>query len=364
MSGPLNGVRIIEFEAIGPSPYACMMLADNGADVIRIGRVGGSPGDDILDVSKDILSRSRRVVRLDLKTPQGVERARELVRTADAIVEGLRPGVMEKLGLGPDVLLADQPKLIYARMTGWGQSGPYAAEAGHDINYIALAGTLHALGREGEKPTPPINLVGDFGGGGMLLAFGIVSAILNARVTGMGQVIDCSMLDGSASLMSMIWSLRAAGQWRDVRGVNLLDTGSHFYDTYETSDGKYVAIGSVEPQFYRKLLDGIGITDLAFDSQMRSASWPELKVRLTEIFKTRTRAEWCEALEYRNACFAPVLSMAEAPHHPHNIERGVFVEVDGVVQPGPAPRYSRTPNATPRMMTRNQDDTDDVFGGL
>ena len=365
MAGPLKNVRIIEFGAIGPAPFACMMLADNGADVIRVTRRAPAWREGVMDASKDVLARSRRVVFVDLKTPAGVAEARALARSADGIVEGYRPGVMERLGLGPTVLLADNPRLVYGRMTGWGQDGPYSQTAGHDINFIALTGALHAFGRAGGKPTPPANLIGDFGGGGMMLAFGMVSAILHARSSGEGQVVDCSMLDGSAILMSMLWSLRAAGVWRDERGVNLLDTGAHFYETYETLDGKYVAIGAVEPEFYSVLLRKLGVAeDSGFERQRDPLAWPTLKEKLAAIFKSKTRQEWCLLLEGSESCFSPVLSMGEAPTHPHNIARDVFLNIGGVVQPRPAPRYSRTANGMPKMPTANQDDRDVVFRSI
>ncbi len=346
MAGPLAGVRIVEMAGIGPGPFAAMMLADHGAEVIRVDRPGPQPPEPVL-------GRSRRSLVVNLKSAEGVAVVRDLVRSADGLIEGLRPGVMERLGLGPEVLLADNPRLVYGRMTGWGQDGPYAAAAGHDINYIALAGALHAFGRAGEKPTPPINLVGDFGGGGMLLAFALVAALLHARQTGEGQVIDCAMTEGAALLMAMIWGLRGLGAWEDRRGVNLLDTGAHFYDTYECADGSHVAIGSIEPQFYAELRRLAGIADdPAFDAQMDRARWPELKERMAAIFRTRTRAEWCALMEGTDVCFAPVLSMAEAPGHPHNRHRGTFGEVAGMVQPMPAPRYSRTPTARPSPAPR------------
>ncbi|MEP6501735.1 MAG: CaiB/BaiF CoA-transferase family protein [Betaproteobacteria bacterium] len=366
MSGPLKHLRIIEFAGIGPAPFGCMMLADNGADVIRVTRTTPSPNDEILDPSKDILARSRRVVRLDLKNPEDVATARRLVRSADAVVEGFRPGVMESLGLGPAELMADHPALVVARMTGWGQDGPLAFTAGHDINYIAVAGALHAFGRAGDKPTPPVNLVGDFGGGGMLLAFGIVSAVLHARATGQGQVIDCAMVDGAASLMGMVWSLRAAGMWKDERGVNLLDTGAYFYDTYETSDARHIAIGAVEPHFHARLLDALGLADdLEFRNGQRDPrAWPRLKERLTAIFLSRTRDQWRDLLEPIDACFAAVLSMDEAPRHPHNVARGLFQVADGVMQPSPVPRYSQTPCDSPRMTPADRDDSQGILAEL
>ncbi len=346
MAGPLAGLRIIELAGIGPGPFAAMMLADHGAEVIRIDRPGAR-----ID-AKDPLLRSRRLIGVDLKSPEGKARVRDLVRGADGLIEGFRPGVTERLGLGPDLLLADNPRLVYGRMTGWGQFGPYAQAAGHDINYIALAGALHAYGRAGEKPTPPINMVGDFGGGGMMLAFGMVSALLHAQKTGQGQVIDAAMTDGSATLMSMIWGFKANGIWSDDRGTNLLDTGSHMYDTYETSDGKWISIGSLEPQFYAELRRLAGLAeDSDFDAQMDRKAWGPLKAKLTALFLSKTRDEWCALMEMTDVCFAPVLSLAEAPAHPHNAARGTFIEVGGVMQPAPAPRYSLTACDTPVMTT-------------
>lgn len=340
--GPLSGLTIIELASIGPGPFAAMMLADHGADVIRIERPGTrhNPFDPLL--------RSRKSVILDLKQPADRERLRTLVRDADGLIEGFRPGVMERLELGPDSLLSGNPRLVYGRMTGWGQVGPYASAAGHDINYVALSGTLAALGRAGGKPTPAINLVGDFGGGGMLLAFGMVSAMLAVKAGSPGQVVDCAMVDGAALLTSMIWGFRAAGDWSDERGTNLLDTGAPFYDTYETADGEHVAIGAIEPQFYSELLRGLGVEDRADLTQQDDKSlWPEQKLAIAEVIRKRTRAEWCDRMEAGNACFAPVLTFDEAVAHPHNALRGTFVEVGGVVQPAPAPRYSVTPCAMP-----------------
>ena len=343
MAGVLEGITVLEFAGIGPGPFACMMLADHGARVIRIERpgAGGRYGDG---GNRDILNRSRERLALDLKDPAAIEQIRELAKSADAIVEGFRPGVMERLGLGPDVLLGDNPKLVYGRMTGWGQDGPMAPLAGHDINYIALSGALHTYGHKGEKPTFPVNAVGDFGGGGMLLAFGVVAAILSARTTGKGQVVDCAMVDGAAILSAMTYTFFGNGIWRDERGVNLLDSGAHFYDTYETADGKWVSIGSIEPQFYALLRQHAGLADdPAFDAQMNQADWPALKEKLTALFKTRTRDEWCGLMDGTDICFAPVLSLAEAPRHPHNVARATFVEDGGMVQPAPAPRFSATP---------------------
>jgi alpha-methylacyl-CoA racemase len=357
MAGPLKGIRIIELAGIGPGPFAGMMLADHGAEVIRVDRPGAR-----ID-ARDPLLRGRRVIGVDLKSAEGKALVLDLVKSADALFEGFRPGVTERLGLGPAECHAVNPALVYGRMTGWGQFGPYANAAGHDINYIALAGALHAYGRAGGKPTPPINMVGDFGGGGMMLAFGMVSALLHAKTTGQGQVIDCAMTDGAAALMAMIWGFRANGIWQDERGVNLLDTGAHMYDTYECADGKFISIGSLEPQFYALLLEKTGLKDDPdFAGQMNAANWPALKDRLTALFKTRTRDDWCADMEMTDVCFAPVLSMAEAPHHPHNAARGTFVEADGVMQPAPAPRYSATISDAPRMTKAA--DTDAILAEL
>lgn len=356
--GPLSGVRILEIAGIGPGPFAAMMLADHGAEVIRVER----PGAPSLLGRNDILARNRRRMVVDLKAAEGADIIRDLATGADGLIEGYRPGVMERLGLGPQELHALNSALVYGRMTGWGQDGPYADAAGHDINYIALSGALHPLGRAGEQPTPPINLIGDFGGGGMMLAFGMVSAILHARATGQGQVVDCAMTDGSALLMSMIWSFRAAGLWSDARGTNLLDTGAHFYDTYETADGGHVAIGAIEPQFYARLKALLGL-DEEFDAQMDRRQWPALKARLAAIFRTRTRDEWCALLEGQDACFAPVLSMAEAAAHPHHVARGTFVNAGGVTQPAPAPRYSAMPAAQPQM-PRAETDSAEILTAL
>ncbi len=343
MAGVLDGITVLEFAGIGPAPFAAMMLADHGARVIRIERPGatGRYGDG---GNRDILNRSRERIALDMKDPAAIAQIRDMVRGADAIVEGFRPGVMERLGLGPEVLLADNPKLVFGRMTGWGQDGPKAPLAGHDINYIALSGALHSYGRAGEKPTPPVNAVGDFGGGGMMLAFGVVAALLSVRTTGTGQVVDCAMVDGAAILSAMTYSFLGNGMWNDERGTNMLDTGAHFYDTYETSDGKWISLGSIEPQFYALLLDRAGLKDdPGFLAQHDRANWGALKDRLTALFLTRTRDEWCALMEDSDICFAPVLSLREAPLHPHNAARGTFVDEGGMVQPAPAPRFSATP---------------------
>lgn len=348
-SGSLAGLKIIEIAAIGPAPFCAMMLADHGAEVIRITPPGADRGG-IFDLSKDILARSRKFMVVDLKQPQGVEAVRDLCRSADGLIEGFRPGVMERLGLGPERLLLDNPKLVYGRMTGWGQTGPRAHTAGHDINYIALSGVLDCVGRAGDRPTPPINLVGDFGGGGMLLAFGMLAAILRAKSTSQGQVIDCAMVDGSALLASMIWSLAAQGAWLDRRGSNMLDSGAHFYDTYACADGGHISVGPIEAKFYSEFLNRLGIPETGeFARQHDRALWPSLKERLAAVFASKTRAQWCALFAGSDACVAPVLSMAEAPHDPHNAARRTFVNAGDVMQPRPAPRFSATPAADPVM---------------
>ncbi|MBX9797097.1 CaiB/BaiF CoA-transferase family protein [Sphingomonas sp.] len=342
MAGALAGVRIIEFAGIGPGPFAAMMLADHGAQVIRIDRPGAR-----LD-PREALLRNRRSVVLDMKSAEGVAAARALCREADGLIEGFRPGVMERLGLGPDVLLADNPTLVYGRMTGWGQTGPYAQAAGHDINYIALSGVLHGIGRPGEAPVPPVNYIGDFGGGGMVMAFGMVAALLAVKNGAPGQVIDTAMTDGSALLAAMSYGFHAQGLMSDTRGTNLLDGGAPFYDCYECADGGHVAIGSIEPQFYALLRAKAGLADdPAFDAQFDRAAWPALKQKLAAVFRTRSRADWCALMEASDVCFAPVLSLAEAPAHPHNVARETFVTVGGAVQPAPAPRFSATPAPIP-----------------
>ena len=335
--GPLNGFRIVELAGIGPGPFCGMMLSDMGAEVIRVERLSGAS-----EAPKDVLARNRRSIAIDLKQAEGVETVLKLVDTADALFEGFRPGVTERLGLGPDTCMARNPKLVYGRMTGWGQEGPMAQAAGHDINYIGLAGALHAIGRAGERPVPPLNLVGDFGGGGMLLAFGLVCALLEAQKSGKGQVVDAAMVDGTAALMAMFFSMAAGGAFKDQRGTNLLDGGAHFYDTYETADAEHICIGSIEPQFYALLVEKAQLDPAVFGAQMDAARWPELKAQLADVFKQKTRAEWCDIMEGTDVCFAPVLSIFEAPEHPHNKARNSFFEVDGVMQQAPAPRFSRT----------------------
>jgi alpha-methylacyl-CoA racemase len=348
MNGPLTGYKVIEIAGIGPGPFAAMMLADMGADVLRVDRAQAVTGGDSSRPSMDLLNRGRRSVGVDLKQPDGAETVLRLVERADALVEGFRPGVAERLGIGPEPCLARNPRLVYGRMTGWGQEGPYAPTSGHDINYIALSGTLSMIGRKGDAPLPPINLVGDFGGGGMLMAFGVVCGLLEAQKSGEGQVVDAAMVDGAALLATMMYTFRGLGMWNEERGTNILDTGAWFYEVYETADGKHVAFGSLEPQFYAEL---IRITGLADDvdgkgplpPQMDRDTWPAMKERLAAVIRTKSRDEWCALMEGTDVCFAPVLGPAEAPGHPHNAHRSTFTEVAGVVQPAPAPRFSRTP---------------------
>jgi alpha-methylacyl-CoA racemase len=335
--GPLSGLKVLEFAGIGPGPFCGMLLSDLGADVVRIDRKGSGRSSPA-----DITARGRRSVALDLKQPAAVEACLKLMENADAVFEGFRPGVMERLGLGPGVALARNPKLVYGRMTGWGQTGPYAKAAGHDMNYIAITGALHAIGTD-EKPVPPLNLVGDFGGGALYLAFGLLAGVISARETGKGQVIDCAMSDGAASLMAMFYGFKAMGMWKDERRSNLLDGGAHFYDTYQCSDGKWVSIGSIEPQFYALLLEKTGITDPQFTNQMSRDEWPALREKLAAVIATKTQAEWCELMDATDVCFAPVLDLDEAPRHAHNVARQTFVEISGVTQPAPAPRFSATP---------------------
>ena len=348
MAGPLSGYRIIEIAGIGPGPFCAMLFADMGAEVIRVERAQAvRPGAS--GKITDISVRSRKNIAIDLKSPEGVEALLKLVEKADAIIEGFRPGVMERLGVGPDACLARNPKIVFGRMTGWGQDGPYALAAGHDINYISLAGALAHYGREGQDPTPPLNMVGDFGGGGMFLAYGVVCALLEAQKSGKGQVVDTAMVDGTAILMSMFWGMKQAGVYDEDRpGTNLLDTGAHFYDAYKTKDGKYVSFGSIEPQFYAEMLQKLGLeNDPEFARQMDKSAWPNLKKRMREIIAGKTRDEWNAIFEMSDVCYAPVLTMSEAAEHPHNIARNAFLDIDGLKQPAPAPRFSRTVPATP-----------------
>ena len=340
--GPLNGFKIIELAGIGPGPFCGMMLADMGAEVIRVERIAAAQATE---APKDVLTRNRRSIAVDLKNPKGVETVLRLVEGADGLIEGFRPGVTERLGLGPEQCQARNPRLVYGRMTGWGQEGPMAQAAGHDINYISLAGALHAIGRPGERPVPPLNLVGDFGGGGMLLAYGMVCGLLEVTKSNEGQVIDAAMVDGTAALMAMFYSMSASGAFDTQRGTNLLDGGAHFYDTYETADGEHVSIGSIEPQFYALLMEKAGLDAEYFQPQMNKGRWGELKAKLTEVFLTKTQAEWCDIMEGSDVCFAPVLNLIDAAIHPHNVARNSYQEVAGVLQQAPAPRFSRTPAA-------------------
>jgi alpha-methylacyl-CoA racemase len=355
-SGPLVGVKVVEFAGIGPGPFCCMLLSDMGADVVRIDRKGGR------SMPKDVTARGRRSVALDMKDANDAAVALALIERADALIEGFRPGVMERLGVGPDVALARNPRLVYGRMTGWGQSGPLAHAAGHDLNYIALSGALYAMGRGDAPPSPPLNLVGDYGGGALYLALGVCAALYEAQRSGKGQVIDAAITDGTASLMGVMYGLRAAGIWNDARDANLLDGGAPFYDVYQTKDDKYVAIGSLEPQFYALLLDKLGLAgDPAFAAQMDRTKWREMSERIASVVKSKTRAEWTALLEGTDVCFAPVLTMGEAPGHPHNVARGAFAEIDGVVQPAPAPRFSRTPAAVQGGPAKPGADTEKVL---
>jgi alpha-methylacyl-CoA racemase len=345
MAGPLAGIRVVEMVGLGPCPFAAMMLADMGAEVIRIDRQSAPAADNpfpMLGTRFDVMARGRRSLALDLKQPAAIELMLQLLEKADVLLEGFRPGVMERLGLGPDACHACNPRLVIGRVTGWGQNGPLVQAAGHDLNYIALTGMLHATGRADTPPAPPLNLVGDFGGGGMMVAFGVVCAVLEARGSGRGQVVDAAMTDGAALLGAMTYGLRAFGSWNERREANLLDGGAPFYDSYSCADGKFITIASLEPQFYASLLRLTGASDPVFDARMDQDRWPHMKERFTALFKTRGRDEWCAVLEGTDVCFAPVLDMAEAPAHPHNRARGTFIEVDGVVQPAPAPRFSRT----------------------
>jgi alpha-methylacyl-CoA racemase len=363
MAGPLTGYRIIEIAGIGPGPFAAMLLADMGAEVVRVERAGAVRGPAPDTPHPDILRRGRRNIALDLKHPDGVATLLDLVAEADALIEGFRPGVVERLGIGPDTCLARNPKLVFGRMTGWGQDGPYSRAAGHDINYISLAGGLAHYGRADGPPTPPLNMVGDFGGGGMFLAYGVVCALLEAQRSGEGQVVDTAMVDGTATLMTMFWALHQMGL-HDItrRGVNLLDTGAHFYDVYECADGEYVSIGSIEPQFYAELMRLTGLEgDDEFANQMDRSQWPHLKERIAELFRTKSRDEWCELMEHTDVCFAPVLRMDEAAQHPHNVARGTFVEHGGLTQPAPAPRFSRTVPAIQRPPAHDGQHTREVL---
>jgi alpha-methylacyl-CoA racemase len=360
--GPLSGLRLIEIAGIGPGPMAAMMLGDMGADIIRIDRTVSHVMDRLSDPKFAVHNRSRRSVSVDLQKPGGAEIVLRLADKADGLMEPFRPGVAERLGIGPDVCLKRNPKLVYGRMTGWGQDGPLAKAAGHDQNYIALSGALHAIGRKGEKPVPPLNLVGDFGGGGMLLAFGMACGLVESIRSGKGQVVDAAMVDGTGLLLGGIWGMAGAGLWDDTkREHNMLDGGAHFYDTYETKDGKYVSIGSIEPQFYALLLEKTGLKGQELPAQMDRAKWPEMKQKFTEVFKTKTRDEWCAIMEGTDICFAPVLTMNEAPHHHHAKARNGYVDVAGFMQPAPAPRFSRTPGSVKGPAPKRGVNTEEVL---
>lgn len=365
MSGPLSGIRVIEIGSIGPGPFCAMMLADHGAEVIRVDRPGGIQGGVEVNAESDILARSRRSITIDMKSAEGREVLYRLINTADCLIEGFRPGVMERLGLGPDELLARNPKLVYGRMTGWGQDGPFAKTAGHDINYISLSGALDLLGRQGSPPTPPINILGDFAGGGLTLAFGLVSALLSAQTTGTGQVVDCAMTEGSNLLMSFIWSLKQQGNWSSKRGTNELDTGAHYYDVYECADGRYMSVAAIEPKFYavfRNLLDLQDDPD--FDKHTEPQRWPSLKTKLKGIFLRKTQNEWTEIFAGSDACVTPVLTFEEAAEHPHNKARNAYTNVNGITHPTPAPKYSATPTATPRAPVPAGTDTEALLEEL
>lgn len=358
--GPLDGVQVVEIASLAPAPFGCMILSDLGADVLRVERPEScAPGrpDPV-----DPLTRGRRSIGLNLKDPAGIGLLLRLVERSDVLVEGFRPGVTERLGFGPAACAERNPRLIYARMTGWGQDGPLASTAGHDIDYIGVSGALHPIGRAGERPVPPLNLVGDFGGGGMLLALGVLAALVERQRSGLGQVVDAAMVDGSALLTSFIYGLRARGGWRDERGVNLLDGGAPFYDTYATADGKFVAVGALEPQFYAALIKGLGFAGTDLPAQMDMARWPALREKFADTFATRTRDEWAEVFAGTDACVAPVLSPAEAPAHPHNMARETFIDVGGLTQPAPAPRFGRSAVERPAPPRRPGADSEEVLG--
>ncbi|MCF8781455.1 CoA transferase [Rhodococcus ruber] len=355
--GPLAGIRVVEFAGLGPGPHAATLLADLGADVVCVQRPGLIPPAG----PRDQIQRGRRVVEADLKDPEQVEKVLGLIERADVLIEGFRPGVTERMGLGPDVALARNPRLVYGRMTGWGQEGPLAHAAGHDINYISLTGVLHAVGRKGERPVPPLNMVGDFGGGSMFLIFGILSALVERQSSGKGQVVDAAMVDGALALSHMMWAFRGRGVWSDERGVNLLDTGAPFYDVYETADGRYMAVGSIEPQFYALLLQGLELDPAELPQQLDTSAWPQMKKLFTEKFLSKTRDEWAAIFDGTDACVSPVLTFGEAPANPHIAARGSLIELDGVTQHAPAPRFSRTPAGAPTPPAGEATDIDSVW---
>ena len=360
--GPLEGIKIIEMAGLGPGPFAGMMLADMGADLILVERKPAGPAGGTNKFRfPDCNRRGKRSIALNLKDPDDVETLLKLAEKADVLFEGFRPGVMERLGLGPEVLLQRNPKLIMGRMTGWGQEGPLSHAAGHDINYISLTGALRAIGRKGQRPVPPLNLVGDYGGGAMFLVTGILAALVERQRSGKGQVIDVAMTDGSAVLMSIFNTLQGVGMWSTQHGSNMLDSGAHYYDVYETSDGKYISVGSIEPQFYALLIEKTGLDPEAFKAQNNAAKWPEFKEEMASLFKTKTRDEWCEIMEGTDVCFAPVLDLIEARQHPHNVARQTYMELDGIVQPAPAPRFSRTPSQIQFGSRATGEDTEKVL---
>ncbi len=358
MSGPLNGFKIIEFAGLGPAPFAGMMLSDMGAEILRIDKMSSKSAENPGNGNFDILSRGRQTLTIDLKKPDGALLALKMIEKADALIEGFRPGVMEKLGLGPEKCLKKNQKLVYGRMTGWGQEGPLSKFAGHDINYLSLTGALHSIGRKGSNPTPPLNLVGDFGGGGMFLAFGIVCALIEASKSDKGQVVDAAMVDGVASLMAMVHGLLSTDIWEDKPASNFLDTGSHYYDTYECLDGKYVAVGAIEPKFYNSLVEVLGLNKISEEKeQMDKSRWPELKKKFSSVFLTKTRGEWCKIMKDKDVCFSPVLSITEAYEHPHNKARKLFLKNGKRIEPAPAPRFSRTPGSINRDLSGSNAET-------
>jgi alpha-methylacyl-CoA racemase len=362
MSGPLTGFKVIELAGIGPAPMCAMMLSDMGAEVVRVDRLSDAKLGIAMPKKYNFLGRGRRSIAIDLKNPDGIEALLKLIDGADCVLEGFRPGVMERLGMGPEICLERNPKLVYARVTGWGQEGPLSKCAGHDLNYIALSGALHAIGRSNdEPPTPPLNLVGDFGGGTMFVLTGILAALLEVKSSGKGQVVDAGMVDGALSLMTSIYGMFAGGVQNDERAANILDSGSHFYNTYETKDGRYVSIGSIETKFYDELLEKTGIDPDSMAPQMERESWPAMKEKLKELFLTKTRDEWCAIMDNTDICFAPVLTLEEAPDYPHNKERDAFVDVEGVMHPAPAPRFSRTPSSIKGPAPKTGIHTDEVL---
>lgn len=363
MAGPLHGIRVIEMAGLGPGPFCGMMLADMGAEVICIERKPKAAQSEFDKMKRTVTDRGRRSIALDMKKDGAADLALRLIDTADVLIEGFRPGVMERLGLGPDICLARNPRLVYGRMTGWGQHGPLAQSAGHDINYIAISGVLRAMGYADRPPTPPLHLVGDMGGGGMMLAFGIVCALLEAKNSGLGQVIDAAISDGTASLASMYYGMRAKGQWSEQRADNLLDGGAPFYGCYECADGRHIAIGSIEPQFYRLFLDLCGLDDPAFTDQWNKQAWPQLQKKLRQLFLLHSQDEWRALLEGTDVCFAPVLDFDQALEHPHYQARNTFINIDGIPQPAPAPRFSRTPGSAGRLPESVGQHTSEVLHG-